>query len=101
MSGAPLTLTTFEGGSALSDFRARALLTRLQAVAPLVTAVAGRYVHLVASLEPLELQTRETLAALLIVSTTHVGFVQTAQATMVGTEAVAQAIHHHLVPNQE
>ena len=34
---------------------------------------------------------KQTLAALLIVSTTHVGFVQTAQATMVGTEAVAQA----------
>ena len=34
---------------------------------------------------------KQTLAALLIVSTTHVAFVQTAQATMVGTEAVAQA----------
>lgn len=34
---------------------------------------------------------KQTLAALLIVSTTHVGFVQTAQATMIGTEAVAQA----------
>lgn len=34
---------------------------------------------------------KQTLAALLIVSTTHVGFVQTAQAAMVGTEAVAQA----------
>jgi len=34
---------------------------------------------------------KQTLAALLIVSTTHVGFVQTAQATMVGTEQLAQA----------
>lgn len=34
---------------------------------------------------------KQTLAALLIVSTTHVGFVQTAQATMIGTEQVAQA----------
>jgi len=34
---------------------------------------------------------KQTLAALLIVSTTHVGFIQTAQAAMVGTEAVAQA----------
>lgn len=34
---------------------------------------------------------KQTLAALLIVSTTHVSFVQTAQAAMVGTEAVAQA----------
>ena len=31
------------------------------------------------------------LAALLIVSTAHVGFVQTAQAAMIGTEQVAQA----------
>lgn len=34
---------------------------------------------------------KQTLAALLIVSTTHVGFVQTAQATMIGTEEVARA----------
>lgn len=34
---------------------------------------------------------KQTLAALLIVSTTHVGFVQTAQATMIGTEQVASA----------
>ena len=34
---------------------------------------------------------KQTLAALLIVSTTHVAFVQTAQATMIGTEQVAQA----------
>lgn len=34
---------------------------------------------------------KQTLAALLIVSTTHVGFVQTAQAAMIGTEQVAQA----------
>ncbi|MBS0371646.1 MAG: PA2779 family protein [Proteobacteria bacterium] len=34
---------------------------------------------------------KQTLAALLIVSTTQVAFVQTAQATMIGTEQVAQA----------
>ena len=34
---------------------------------------------------------KQTLAALLIVSTTHVGFIQTAQATMIGTEEVARA----------
>ena len=34
---------------------------------------------------------KQTLAALLIVSTTHVGFVHTAQAAMIGTEQVAQA----------
>ncbi|HKX94013.1 MAG TPA: phosphoribosylformylglycinamidine synthase, partial [Methylibium sp.] len=39
------TLHTFEGGNALSDFRAQALLPRLQAVAPRVTAVHARHVH--------------------------------------------------------
>lgn len=34
---------------------------------------------------------KQTLAALLIVSTTHVGFIQTAQATMIGTEEVARS----------
>ncbi len=33
---------------------------------------------------------KQILAATLIVSTTHVAFVQTAQATMIGTEQVAQ-----------
>jgi phosphoribosylformylglycinamidine synthase len=44
----PLHLIHFEGGSALSDFRAQALLPKLQAVAPRVTAVHARYVHWVA-----------------------------------------------------
>jgi hypothetical protein len=35
---------------------------------------------------------KQTLAALLIVTTTQAGFVQTAQATLVGTEEVAQAL---------
>ena len=38
----------FEGGNALSDFRARALLPRLQAVSPRITGVAARFVHVVA-----------------------------------------------------
>ena len=37
------------GGSALSDFRAAALLRRLQAVAPQVTGVSARHVHWVAT----------------------------------------------------
>ena len=36
----------FEGGNALSDFRARQLLPRLQAVAAGTTGVQARYVHL-------------------------------------------------------
>ena len=37
----------FEGGNALSDFRAAALLPQLQAVNPRVTGVAARFVHVV------------------------------------------------------
>jgi phosphoribosylformylglycinamidine synthase len=44
MSAAPLF---FEGGNALSDFRARALLPRLQAVSPRIVGVAARFVHVV------------------------------------------------------
>lgn len=58
-------LTVIEGGNALSAFRARALLARLQAVAPDVTGVTGRYVHWVASdAEPSDAD-RATLARLL------------------------------------
>jgi phosphoribosylformylglycinamidine synthase len=45
MTAQPLNLMHFEGGSALSAFRARALLSRLQAVCPRVTGVAVRFVH--------------------------------------------------------
>ena len=38
----------FEGGNALSDFRARALLPRLQSACPRITDVAARHVHWVA-----------------------------------------------------
>ena len=43
-----MTLHThfFEGGNALSDFRANQLLPRLQAVEPAVASVSARYVHL-------------------------------------------------------
>jgi phosphoribosylformylglycinamidine synthase len=45
MSNAPKHLLNFEGGNALSAFRAQALLPKLQAVAPRVSAVAARHVH--------------------------------------------------------
>ena len=38
-------LTVFEGGAALSDFRAAALLERLRAVAPGITGITARHVH--------------------------------------------------------
>ena len=45
MSISSSALLHFEGGNALSDFRARALLLRLQAVCPRLTGVAARHVH--------------------------------------------------------
>ena len=48
MSATPLHLMHFEGGDALSAFRAQALLARLQAACPRITAVAARHVHWVA-----------------------------------------------------
>ncbi len=45
MSSSALHLLHFEGGSALSAFRAQALLAQLQAAVPRVTAVTARYVH--------------------------------------------------------
>ncbi|WP_256838575.1 phosphoribosylformylglycinamidine synthase [Ornithinimicrobium faecis] len=64
-------LTTFTGGSALSDFRARALLRRLQAVAPRVTGVSAHYEHWVASETPLDAQQTETLGRLLTYGDPH------------------------------
>jgi phosphoribosylformylglycinamidine synthase len=45
MSSNALHLTHFEGGRALSAFRAQALLARLQSVVPRVQGVSARYVH--------------------------------------------------------
>ena len=53
------------GGSALSPFRAAALLTGLQEVAPQVTAVQGRYVHVVSTNAPHAQDAGATLARLL------------------------------------
>jgi phosphoribosylformylglycinamidine synthase len=45
MSAKPLHLMHFEGGDALSAFRARALLQRLQVACPRLTGVSARFVH--------------------------------------------------------
>jgi len=45
MSPHALHLLSFEGGSALSPFRAQALLKRLQAVVPRIAAVSARHTH--------------------------------------------------------
>ena len=42
-------VTLFEGASALSEFRARQLLPRLQAVDPRIEGLSARFVHLVAT----------------------------------------------------
>ncbi len=55
----------FEGGNALSAFRAQALLSRLQAVLPRVKAVQARYWHWVATAQALDAAQAERLAALL------------------------------------
>lgn len=60
-----LHLQHFEGGNALSAFRAQALLPRLQAAAPRVTAVHARFVHWVASEQSLERASLDSLEALL------------------------------------
>ncbi|HEU4459729.1 MAG TPA: phosphoribosylformylglycinamidine synthase [Methylibium sp.] len=59
------TLTCFEGGLALSDFRARALLERLQAACPRLAAVEARFVHWVASTGELPREAHDKLRALL------------------------------------
>ncbi len=58
-------LLHFEGGNALSAFRAQALLPRLQAVSPRISGVAARHVHWVWSESPLAPQAVATLEALL------------------------------------
>ncbi|WP_168583211.1 phosphoribosylformylglycinamidine synthase [Gephyromycinifex aptenodytis] len=66
-------LTTLPGGDALSDFRARALLARLQSIDPRISAVAARYVHWVASEEPLQEPARQIVAAILTYGPTYSG----------------------------
>ncbi|WP_127996644.1 phosphoribosylformylglycinamidine synthase [Piscinibacter defluvii] len=65
MSPAPKHLIHFEGGNALSAFRAQALLPRLQAVDPRIAAVHARHGHWVWSDHPLAAAEHDRLAALL------------------------------------
>ncbi len=65
MSSSPQHLFHFEGGNALSAFRAQALLPRLQAVQPRITAVHARHVHWVWSDHALAAAERDKLEALL------------------------------------
>nr|WP_231402539.1 phosphoribosylformylglycinamidine synthase [Caenimonas aquaedulcis] len=58
-------ITEFEGGKALSDFRVRQLLPRLQAIHDKVSGVSARFIHLVATDHALSADERDRLAALL------------------------------------
>src|SRR6478736_6174901 len=55
----------FEGGNALSDFRARALLERLRAAVGKVESIRARYLHVVWSDAPLERADLDRATALL------------------------------------
>ena len=65
MTTSPQHLFHFEGGNALSAFRAQALLPRLQAVNPRITAVHARHVHWVWSDHALAGAEHDKLEALL------------------------------------
>ena len=65
MPSTRLHLLHFEGGDALPAFRAQALLARLQAACPRVTAVAARHVHWAAFDAPPTPAAVDKLAALL------------------------------------
>jgi phosphoribosylformylglycinamidine synthase len=65
VTSTPKHLIHFEGGNALSSFRAQALLPRLQAVNARVSAIHARHVHWVWSDHALDGGERDKLAALL------------------------------------
>ena len=60
-----LHISFFEGGNALSDFRIQQLLPRLAQISPHIQGLAARFVHLVATEQPLQGDQQQTLAALL------------------------------------
>ena len=65
MSPTPKHLLHFEGGNALSAFRAQALLPLLQSVSPRITGVAARHVHWVWSDTAAQPDATRKLASLL------------------------------------
>ncbi len=65
MTSSPKHLQHFEGGNALSAFRAQALLPRLQAIEPRIASIAARHVHWVWSDAALSSDAKDKLASLL------------------------------------
>jgi phosphoribosylformylglycinamidine synthase len=68
-----LHITEFEGGNALSDFRARQLLPRLQAIDSRIEGIAARFVHLAATVHAPDEGEQERLAALLTYGEPYAG----------------------------
>jgi phosphoribosylformylglycinamidine synthase len=68
-----LHITTFEGASALSDFRIAQLLPRLAAISPQIQGISARFVHLVATNAPLAEAQKQTLSALLAYGEPYAG----------------------------
>jgi phosphoribosylformylglycinamidine synthase len=68
-----LHITTFEGASALSDFRTAQILPLLVQISSNIQGISARYVHLVASVEPLTEAQKQTLSALLSYGEPYVG----------------------------
>ena len=65
MTSTITSLLHFEGGNALSAFRAAALLPALQAACPRITGVSARHVHWVALDAALDVAQQDKLSALL------------------------------------
>jgi phosphoribosylformylglycinamidine synthase len=68
-----LHITTFEGASALSDFRIAQVLPRLAEISPQIQGIAARFVHLVATSAPLDDAQKLTLSALLTYGEPYAG----------------------------
>ncbi|MFT3776753.1 MAG: phosphoribosylformylglycinamidine synthase [Ottowia sp.] len=66
-------LQFFDGGNALSDFRIRQLLPRLQATCPAVESIAARFVHVAGFDAPPDAAVLERLAALLTYGEPYAG----------------------------
>ncbi|MGV1044239.1 phosphoribosylformylglycinamidine synthase [Limnohabitans sp.] len=68
-----LHITTFDGASALSDFRIAQVLPRLAEISPQIVGIAARFVHLVATAAPLADAQKQTLSALLTYGEPYAG----------------------------
>ncbi len=66
-------ISHYEGGNALSSFRAQQLLPRLQAIHDKINGISARFVHLVATDAPPNPELNERLAALLTYGEPYAG----------------------------